>query len=128
MPIDVSLFLKIASEIRSFLENFQKKDAERNERFRSALRAVLSASNETRSYLAGMKKKRKADVEKQERIAGQWSEAAVQLLEFDKDLANICRLSGQRWSDPQAWSYREINNAKRVLRVVDDRINRLLNK
>ncbi len=126
MPVDLPLLLKLGDSIRGFLETLDKNRLAKDERLRAALLAVLTASNETRAYLAGMKGKRQHVPKVELRLADLWTKASVALLEFDKDLASICKLSGEYWSDPQAWSYANINSVKRVLQVVSDRVNRLM--
>jgi hypothetical protein len=126
MPVDIPLLLKIAENIKNFLGDLDKNKLAKNDRLKTVLLAVLTAANETRSYLADMKEKKRHDRETETRLAALWTKASVELLEFDKDLAGICKLSGEYWSDPKAWSYREINAVKRVLHVISDRAQRLM--
>lgn len=128
MPVDISLLLKIAESARDFLDALDKSKLSKKERLKTALLAVMTASNETRAYLAGMKTKKKSKPEVEIRLSTLWTKASAELMEFDKDLAEICRLSGEYWSDPREWSYREINNLKRTLQVVSDRVERLMEK
>lgn len=128
MPVDISLLLKIAESLRDFLDALDKSKLSKKERLKAALFSVMTAANETRSYLAGMKSKKESKPEVEMRLSSLWTKASVGLIEFDKDLAEICRLSGEYWSDPREWSYSEINNVKRLLRVVSERVERLMEK
>ncbi len=126
MPVDIPLLLQIAESLRDFLDALDKSKLSKKERLKTALLSVMTAANETRAYLAGMKTKRESKPEVEMHLSALWTKASVELMEFDKDLAEICRLSGEYWSDPREWSYSEINNVKRVLKVVSQRVEYLM--
>jgi hypothetical protein len=128
MPVDIPLLLKIAESVRDFLDALDQSKLSKKERLKTALLMVMTAANETRFYLAGMKAKKESKPDVEARLSTLWTKAAVELMEFDKDLAEICRLSGEFWSDAREWRYHEINNLKRVLRVVSERVERLMEK
>ncbi len=124
--VDIPLLLKLGDSLKGFLDTLDKNRLAKEERLRAALLAVQTASNETRAYLAGMKRKRRHVPRVELHLADLWTKASVALLEFDKDLAGICRSNGEYWSDPQGWSYSNINTVKRVLQVVSDRVDLLM--
>jgi len=126
MPVDISLLLKIAESLREFIETLDQSKLSKRERLKTALLSVMIAANETRAYLAGMKDKRQSKPEIEMRLSSLWTKASVELMEFDPDLAGICRRAGESWSEPREWRYADINNVKRLLRVVSQRVERLM--
>lgn len=128
MTVDIPLLLKIAESVRGFLDSLDKSKLSKKERLKTALLSVMTAANETRFYLRRMKAKKESKPDEEMRLSSLWTKASVELMEFDHDLAEICRLAGEYWSDPKEWTYREINNLKRVLLVVSNRIEQLMDE
>jgi hypothetical protein len=124
--IDIPLFLNIAGSLKDFFEAFDKNKLARNERFKTALKAVLTAVHETNLYLASMRKRKRHNLKEESRIAGLWTDAAVELLEFDKELAKKCELKGNFWSDPLEWNYKDINQVRHALDAIEYRIGKLM--
>ena len=126
MPIDLSLLTKIAEGIAGFIEYALKFKDEEREKFNKALNAILTAALNTRRYLAGQKQGIYHEQDEEARLMDLWKDASIGIHEFDKDLADLCLHEAEYWSDPPEWSFREINNAKRILRVITGKIEQLL--
>jgi hypothetical protein len=126
MAIDIKTLISFFSSIRDILNDKKKDDLEKNERLKKALKCVMNATNKTHSYLFKLRKQAKTSEEKRTEIVEMWTEAAVQIMEFDSDLAKICTQLGKKWTDPTKWTARDIYNAERSLKVIEHRINSLL--
>jgi hypothetical protein len=123
---DIPLLLNITGSLKGFIESIGKNRQEKKENFKTAMKAVLTAVHETNLYLSGMKSKRRHDLKEESHLAALWTDAAVTLLDFDKELAVMCEVKGQNWSDPKEWSYKEINQARHALRSIEDRVRQLM--
>jgi hypothetical protein len=125
---DIPLLLSLAGSLKEFIESIGKFGLEKKERYKGALKAVLTAVHETNLYLSGMKSKRRHNLKQESRLAGLWTDAAVSLLDFDKELALKCEITSNNWSDPREWSYREINQAKHALKDIEYKVRQLMEK
>jgi hypothetical protein len=123
---DIPLLLSIANSLKSFIESIGKLGQEKKEKYKSALKAVLTAVHETNLYLAGMKSKRRHDLKQESHLAELWTDAAMALLDFDKELAILCEIKSDNWSEPKDWSYKEINQTKHALQEIEYRVRRLM--
>jgi hypothetical protein len=125
---DIPLLLSIAGSLKGLVESIGKYGQERGDKFKEALKATLTAVHETNFYLAGMKKIRKHNPKQESRLAGLWTDAAVALLDFDKELAIKCEIKSDKWSDPEEWTYQEINQAKNALKGIEYKIRQLMER
>jgi hypothetical protein len=123
---DIPLLLSLAGSLKELLESIGKYSREKRERFKEALKAILTAVHETSFYLAGMKNKRRHDLKQESRLTGLWTEASIALLDFDKELAIKCEIKSDKWSDPKDWSYKEINRAKHALKEIEYKVRQLM--
>lgn len=128
MPIDLSLLTKIAEGIAGFIGSALKFRAEKMEKFNKALNAILTAALDTKRYLAGQKHGIYHVADEEARLMNLWKDASIGIREFDKDLSDLCLGEADYWADPPEWSFREINNAKRILQVIADRIKLLMDR
>jgi hypothetical protein len=126
MPIDLSLLTKIAESIADLVESASKAKAEKRERLKTALKAVLTAALDTKRYLSTQKNGIYHDQEEETNLSGLWRDASVDINEFDDTLSDLCLNEAEYWADPPEWNFREINNAKRILQVITYRIKLLM--
>jgi hypothetical protein len=126
MPIDLSLLTKIAEGIAGLVESASKAKAEKRERLKVALKAVLAAALDTKHYLSSQKSGIYHNSKEEARLSNLWKDASVEMNEFDDDLSDLCLHEAGYWADPPEWNFREINNAKRILQVIMDRIKLLM--
>ena len=126
MPIDFSLLTKIAEAISNLVESASKAKAEKRDRLKNALKAVLTAALDTKHYLSTQRGGIYHDQKEETRLSGLWRDASVEINEFDDTLSDLCLKEAEYWADPPEWNFREINNAKRILQVITDRIKILM--
>lgn len=77
-----------------------------------ALTAIYAASNETKTYLAGLRRGKQRNLDKEGQLSHLWGMAAIPLRHFDADLAARCELKGEYWRNPEEWTVADINDAK----------------
>jgi hypothetical protein len=126
MPIDFSLLPKIAEAIANLVETALNAKAEKRERLKTILKAVLTAALDTKHYLASQRTGIYHDEKEETRLSALWRDASVDVDEFDDALSDLCLHEAEYWAAPPEWSFREINNAKRILQVITDRIKLLM--
>ncbi len=126
MPVDFSLLTKIAESIAALVDSVLKGEVEKRERLKAVLKAVLTAALDTKRYLSSQRAGIHHNEKEESRLSGLWRDASVDINEFDDALSDLCLHEAEYWADPPEWSFRGINNAKRILQVITDRIKFLM--
>jgi hypothetical protein len=95
--------------------------------YQDAVTALYTALNETQIYIASMQKK---DAEHNEEIEANlsrlWTAAALKVRSYDIDLAERCVVKGEYWTDPGAWSDKDIKKARIKIAQVVESAHKLL--
>jgi hypothetical protein len=76
MPIDFSLLPKIAEAIANLVESALNAKAEKRERLKTVLKAVLTATLDTKHYLASQRDGIHHDEKEEIRLSGLWRDAS----------------------------------------------------
>lgn len=124
--IDVGNLIQLFHTVIGWLKSAREDRVQDEERHRRALLSVYLAANETKAYLATMKRRKHPDRDRERTLSRLWSEAAVDLRKVDPDLARRCLLSGDYWADPTEWSEEALEEARITLRELYDRARALL--
>ena len=124
--IDVGNLIQLFNNVIGWLKSARDEQAQEEEHYRHALLSVYLAANETKAYLAMMKRRKYPDRERERNLSRLWSEAAVELRKVDPDLARRCLLTGDYWADPTAWSEQALGEARITLKELYERARELL--
>jgi hypothetical protein len=82
------------------------------ERRNRAIKAVLTALNTTKAYLADSDDGRRRRRSSEHTLVNLWTEAAVAVQREDPALARRFQLKAEYWADPMRWSERDIDLAR----------------
>jgi hypothetical protein len=93
-----------------------------------AIRKVWQAVDETKMFLAAVRRGKAIDNEPNPQLVRLWSEAALAIAYIDEDLAQRLRMKAEYWSDPTNWSSQEVIKAKIAIDAVAAETRRLLPK
>ncbi len=124
--IDAGTLMRLFDNVLGWLKSARDERAKNEERYRRALLSVYLAANETKAYLATMKRRKHPDHDRERNLSRLWSEAAVDLRKVDPDLAKRCLLTGDYWADPTAWSEPALQEARITLKELYERARELL--
>lgn len=89
-----------------------------------AIRRLSAAVTATRSYLRNQQSHPDHDIEAS--LTDHWFQAANALDSVDGELAELCRIKGHYWTDPDAWSAEDIAEARIALANMTTQLDRLL--
>jgi hypothetical protein len=126
MSVDISRLLNISKSSELFLKGLDADKVLENGQLRGTLKLLSETANHTRRYLAKMKKFRRHNDVEEAILSKLWSGIAEKKKEVSNDLIALCSLTGEDWSNPREWSYRDINKTKRALRSVVYKADHLL--
>jgi hypothetical protein len=77
-----------------------------------ALRALLTAVNSTKRYLGSRTQGGPPSTRTQARLVRLWTEAAVRVRRFDRELAHRLQLTAEYWAHPERWTARDMRTAR----------------
>jgi hypothetical protein len=77
-----------------------------------AIRAVWSAVDSTRMHIRMIENGQAQSGAPSPELVALWSDASLQLVELDPDLALRLRAKAEYWSDPEGWDDRKIQEAR----------------
>ncbi|MCK4421405.1 hypothetical protein KAW18_04100 [candidate division WOR-3 bacterium] len=126
--IELAQLTSVFTNISNWLETVAELREKREKRFKKALHAIYFAANETRAYVATLKRRKKPNRERECALSHLWSDAAIELRKLDPLLADTCILKSEYWSDPTDWSHNEIDSARISLKEIFDMSRELLQK
>jgi len=124
--IEVGQLINLFGHVIGWLKTARDVKASDKEEYKKALLTLYLAANETRIYIATLKRRKRPDRDREARLSRLWSEAAVELREIDPDLAKRCLLKGEYWADPTRWTDQQIADARISLKELFDRARELL--
>lgn len=124
--IDVGNLIQLFHNVIGWLKSARDAQVQDEAHYRRALLSVYLAANETKAYLATMKRRKSPDRERERNLSRLWSEAAVELRKLEPDLARRCLLTGDYWADPTEWSEQALQEARITLKEVYERARELL--
>lgn len=106
MPeISAPALWEIVKHVKAWLANLKRASKERKAESKKAVRAVITASRETKAYVRGQNKTGKHNFDTEARLAGRWTELSFLLEDIGVEkLAKRCRIKGMYWSDPDHYS------------------------
>jgi hypothetical protein len=116
----------VLNPILSSISNYNIAKVQRNERYKLAVLAIATAADETRMYLRDSKEQRVRDNTKEAYLSKLWRQSAVELMEFDDNLAKRCEMKGEFWSDPASWSRKDIASARILLKDISEQVRQLI--
>jgi hypothetical protein len=95
------------SEMGKILVSFRHERNEPSSPEKVAIRAVWSAVDATKIYIGTLSDGTPPNRE----LAELWSNAAINIAAFDRELAQRLRLKAEYWSDPGSWNADQIESA-----------------
>ena len=120
----IAVFNSIATWLKTLGSFSEKQEA----RYKAALRALYLAANETKAYVATLKRRKNPDQDRELRLSKLWVDAAIELRKINKALAKKCILKAEYWADPTAWSDKQIDNTRDSLKEIYNECRKLLSK
>jgi len=124
--MELVTLMEIGNYVISWFNTLAQDNRRNDEDYKKALLKIYLAANETRAYIATLKKRKNQDREKEVQLAHLWTEASVELRSINPDLAQRCLLKGEYWSDPLNWDHDSIDTARISLKEVTRRAQKLL--
>lgn len=124
--IELNQLVAVFQHIITWLKLATDEKKRSNEDYKKALLSVYFAANETKTYMATVKRRKKPDARREAELSRMWTQAAVEIRELDAELAKKCLLRGDYWADPTAWTQDELDQAKISLKEIFDRSRELL--
>lgn len=106
------------------LVSLSRSEVGRQDRRREAVARLSEAVTTTRAYLRTGWPERNHDLEA--RLTDSWFRAADAFRGIDPQISERCRLKGHYWTDPEAWSKNEIEEAEISLGDMTIQLDRLL--
>jgi hypothetical protein len=100
--------LEIGRIVSAILASGQHQTAPKQQ----AIRAVWSAVDSTRMHIRMIENGDAYPGAPNPELVALWSDASLQLAEFDPDLALRLRAKAEYWSDPAGWDDRKIDDAR----------------
>jgi hypothetical protein len=113
-------------EIYDVVKNYQVTKVQAHERYKVAVLAIATAADETRAYLSQLRGPESTDQVQERRLSDLWRHAAVELVEFDRELAMRCELKADYWSYPGRWRRKDIAQARILLKDISQEVHRLI--
>ncbi len=108
------------------IELYREGKKQKDEKTDTALFALYTALNETKSYIESLNNGEKHKRKKEYALARLWHNASIPLRKIDPDLAKRCFLKGSYWMEPNTWSENMIKRNKIKLDQVMKSIKTLL--
>lgn len=124
--VEVNQLIAIFNSLFNWLKAAADKRGQMDVDFKKALLAVYIASNETKSYISGLKLRKKPDRTREATLSRLWSEAAVELRQIDKKLADKCLLQGDYLAQATSWSDEEVDRARHSINDLFNHARKLL--
>lgn len=124
--IEVGQLVKVVLDIFKWLSHYGEGRVRDRAALKQALLKVYLAANETRAYLATLKRRKEADRDRERMLSRLWSEAAVELSEIHPGLADRSLLEGHYWADPTDWSDTDLQRARDAVKSVFEEARGLL--
>lgn len=124
--IELTQLVSVFQHIISWLKLANDEKQKDREDYKKALLSVYLAANETKLYVATLKRRKKADIKRQAELSRLWTQAAVEIRELDAALAQKCLLRGDYWADPTEWTQEELESARISLKEIFERSRELL--
>lgn len=97
-----------------------------HERDDAALRALLTALNTTKRYIARLDRGDDDNFEVEAELVQLWQEAAVQIRRTDADLGARLQMKAEYWTNPRNWSDESIRDNGITIDRVSREAERLL--
>ena len=108
---DISLWALI-KHLKSWLTNLKRAGDERKRQSIEALRAVIIAARNTRTYLRKMTDTGKPDHAEEAKLAQKWTALGFVLKDLGLGaLAKRCDITGRYWADPQQFDREFLDKA-----------------
>lgn len=124
--IEVGQLISVFDHLINWLKTAGEGRRQNREEYKKALLIIYMAANETKSYIASLKRRKNPDLERERKLSQLWREASVELREIDRDFAQRCLLKSDYWADPTSWSNEDIDNARISINEVFNRAKELL--
>ncbi len=125
MP-DPATVLAVANRVLGAIGLVSKGRQQRASERRETINALYTALNETRLYnnerMDGLKRNRK----RESAIAALWSQAAIVVEPFDKELARVCHNKCDYWCDDELWDDKRIKSNGIEIENVMKKVRKLL--
>lgn len=96
----LKILLEALESYGRWLERRREAKGKQTEAQTAAIKSVLSAVAETRSYLHDLRGGVEADRREERGLSRRWAAAAVDVGSVDRRLSRIALVASQRWADP----------------------------
>jgi hypothetical protein len=100
--MEVTLLLSIFKEFKDWILGIDKANLENNKEDKIALKSIYIALSETKFYFTD-RKTMPQDRNRERQISKLWFDASTELKHIDRELAQMCFLKGDFWTDPDNW-------------------------
>jgi hypothetical protein len=117
--MELAALVQAATAAKEWFQSLRTRNREERERYTTALRALYTALNETQIYVGRLARpaygggpRAERNIETEEKLSRLWTEASIQLRDFNLDLAGRCLIKGDYWTNPDAWPEEEVKAAR----------------
>ena len=112
--------------LSSLLDYCSTERRRREDQVDQALNAIYAAAAETKLYLEELERTRRRKRNREHAIARLWSQAAIPVRRFDRDLADRCLRKFEYWVSPEKWRADDVTEKRIAIDAVYERARMLL--
>lgn len=98
----------------------------KQEREDAAVRAVLTAVNKTKSYIACLERGNPIDSKAEAELVELWTAASVHIRRTDPDLAERLQRKAEYWTNPENWTDEDVTKNRIKIDEIAEEGRRLL--
>jgi len=118
--------MTIASDALNGIGLWLTRRERKQERDDAAIKSVLDAVNQTKSYIARLDRGYGEDSDKEEQLVALWTTAAVHIRRTDAELANRLQMKAEYWTNPRQWSDDDVRKNRIRISEIAKEARRLL--
>jgi len=100
--------MSLAGDALNAIAHWITRKERQRERDDAAVKAVLTAVNKTKEYIAGLDRGEHIDRMAEAKLVKLWTTASVHIRRTDPDLAVRLQMKAEYWTNPENWTDKEI--------------------
>lgn len=126
MILEIPTIISIIEQIRKWLDKEKEKSEAQKTEAKNALKAIYTASIETKAYLTKRETNKKRDKKIETGLAKLWAEAAIEARNIAPELAGQLEMKSNHWTEPQKWTDKQIVEAGIDINQITESARKLL--